>query len=212
MAVPAVQAFGAGYALGAYQAAKDLSKTGVEFKSENFYYANVFQPSEEVTTKATTMYSSGVEAIHAAAGGAGESVMKAAKDLTTGTTKKWVVGVDSDQKESSPTVITSALKGVGQAAYDALDALFTDKWATIGGKKEIKTVKDDAVGIPTDYSRFDSPETVKTAVEATIAKIKAGTLVIPSYDKADYVTYVNSNGLSLPLGLLDTAFTAPAAA
>ena len=45
-----------------------------------------------------------------------------------------VIGVDVDQSYTSDTVITSALKGIGEAAQQALTAAYGSDWANYGGK------------------------------------------------------------------------------
>ncbi len=150
IAVPAVQRFGIGWVAGAYQAASELEITSFEFKAEHYTYLGSFGPNDEFKTMAASWFSSGVEVIHAAAGGAGSSVMAAAED----TTGKWVVGVDSDQAKASDTVLSSATKGVGEAAYKALEAFYKDEFP--GGETWNLGVDDDSVSLPMTTSRFET--------------------------------------------------------
>lgn len=171
IAVPAVQRFGIGYVAGAYQAAKEMNKD-IVFTANHYTYLGTFGPSDEYKNEAATWYSSGVDVIHAAAGGAGSSVMAAAKDATD----KWVVGVDSDQSKQSDTVLTSAVKGVGQAAYDALEQYYANTFP--GGSTWNLGAKEKAVGLPMATSRFSV--FTQANYEAVLARLVAGTLVAPA--------------------------------
>ena len=61
-----------------------------------------------------------------------------------------VIGVDVDQSYTSDTVITSALKGIGAAAQQALTAAYGSDWANYGGKLTTLGAAEGAVGLPTD--------------------------------------------------------------
>lgn len=192
IAVPAVQRFGVGYVAGAYYAAEELGLTDFEFDVDYYTYLGSFGPSDEYKTLAATWYDNGIEVIHAAAGGAGFSVMAAAAERTD----KWVVGVDSDQADDSDTVITSALKGVGTAAYNALDEYFSDNWD--GGKSISLAASDDAVGLPMETSRF---ETFNDAAYDSIFGMLGTTVVVPA-DADALNTFVTDLGYTLPEGFV----------
>ncbi|CCV64428.1 predicted basic membrane lipoprotein [Alteracholeplasma palmae J233] len=149
IAVPAVRSFGVGFIAGAYYAAKEKALSDFSFKAENYDYLGTFNPSDAYKSKASSWYSGGVEVIHAAAGGAGSSVMSAAKEAS-----KWVIGVDSDQADDSDSVLTSALKKVGEAAIKALGAFYKDEFP--GGMTWRLDVHDKAVGLPMETSRFEN--------------------------------------------------------
>lgn len=193
IAVPAVQRFGVGYVAGAYYAAEELELDNFAFAADYYTYLGSFGPSDEFKTLAATWYDSGVEVIHAAAGGAGFSVMNAAAERTN----KWVVGVDSDQADDSDTILTSALKGVGTAAYNALDEYFSDEWE---GKRSISlAAADDAVGLPMDTSRFTTFD--DAAYEAIFGKL--GSDVVVPNDATSLATFITDLGYTLPVGLTD---------
>jgi basic membrane protein A len=141
MAVPAVIRFGYGFVEGANYAAAEL---GVDVVVD-YHYTGTFGPSDEVQTKASDWFNNGVEVIFAAAGGAGNSVMKAAEQ-----TGGKVIGVDVNQMPESDTVITSAMKGLGASVEQAL----TDTWA--GGQSIVKDASNNGVALPTDFSRFSN--------------------------------------------------------
>jgi|SRR5690554_214204 len=182
IAVPAVQRFGIGYVAGAYQAAKDMN-IDITFSANHYTYLGTFGPSDEYKNQAASWYNSGVEVIHAAAGGAGSSVMAAAAEATN----KWVVGVDSDQADQSSTVLTSAVKGVGQAAFDALEAYYNDNFP--GGETWNLGAKEKAVGLPMETSRFKTFG--QEDYDAIFAKLVDGTIEVPTTAN-ELKTYLNS--------------------
>lgn len=176
IAVPAVQRFGIGFVAGAYQAADELELNDFEFKTSRFTYLNSFGPSDEFKTLAASWYEE-LEVIHVAAGGAGISVMAAAKDATN----KWVIGVDSDQAKDSETVISSAMKGVHEAAYQALEKYYDDEFP--GGETWNLGAKEGAVQLPKgDSFRF---RTFKEAdYDALFNKLVNNTYKVPATAEA----------------------------
>ena len=118
------QRFGIGWYAGAHYAANEDNIT-IQFNAAHYEYLGTFGPSDEYKAKVAGWYNSGVEIVHAAAGGAGFSVIAAAKEVEGG--NKWVVGVDKDQAADGEVVISSAIKGVGEAAYEALEQFYSEK-------------------------------------------------------------------------------------
>ncbi|ABX81009.1 BMP family lipoprotein [Acholeplasma laidlawii] len=196
IAVPAVQRFGIGWVAGAYQAAKDANDTEYAYNPTYYTYLGSFGPSDTTKTTASAWFSQGVEVIHAAAGGAGSSVMAAAQEGTTTANPKWVVGVDSDQSGNSPRVLTSAMKGVGQAAIQALEAFYDEDFP--GGETWNLDVNADAVGLPMANSRF---ATFTQANYTTIFNtLKAGTITVPT-TAAELEAFIIALGYDVPAGL-----------
>lgn len=148
MAVPAVIRFGYGFVQGAEFAAKELglAKNAVEIK---YNYLGGFGPSPDYQTKAAAWFSQGTEVIFAAAGGAGNSVMAAAEAAS-----KKVIGVDVDQSAESATVITSAMKMLGDSVYKALAEYYAGTFQ--GGKSITLDAKAGGIGLPKDFSKFKS--------------------------------------------------------
>ena len=143
MAVPAVIRFGYGFVAGADYAAQEM---GVKVEM-NYKYLGDFEQKPEHTVEANAWFASGTELIHAAAGGAGNMVMKAAEE-----SKKWMIGVDVDQKAESESVLTSAMKNLQKAVYDAAKASYDGKFP--GGETWNLGVNEDGVQISSDFSRF----------------------------------------------------------
>ena len=158
--VPAVTKFGIGYIYGANYAAKEL---GVDVEVR-WNYAMTFEPTQEVQQLASGWYSSGTEAIFVAAGGAGSSVFKAAEDAEAVS-----YGVDSDQRDDSETVVASAVKQLQTSVYDAVKAHFDGTFP--GGETQVYNISKDAVGLATDFSRFNNFD--KAQYDAIYADLKA---------------------------------------
>ena len=144
MAEPSVIRFGYGFVQGADYAAKEL---GVKNIKIDYTYIGGYEPTPEVQTKASSWFIKGVQVIFAPAGGAGNSVMSAAEQ-----NKGYVVGVDVDQSIESPTVITSAMKMIGESVYNAIDEFYKDNFP--GGKIAVLDAKVHGIGLPMETSKF----------------------------------------------------------
>lgn len=145
MAVPAVKKFGYGFVAGADKAAAEL---GIEDEiTIRYTYLDSFNATPEINAKASSWYKEGTELIFAAAGGAGNSVMKAAE--TAGTV---VVGVDVDQSSESETVISSAMKNLKKSVYDALTSIYNDTFE--GGKTLVLDSTNEGVQLPMESSKW----------------------------------------------------------
>ena len=144
MAEPSVIRFGYGFVQGADYAAKEL---GVKNIKIDYTYIGGYGPTPEVQTKASSWFIKGVQVIFAPAGGAGNSVMSAAEQ-----NKGYVVGVDVDQSVESPTVITSAMKMIGESVYNAIDEFYKGNFP--GGNSVILDAKVHGIGLPMETSKF----------------------------------------------------------
>ena len=144
MAEPSVIRFGYGFVQGADYAAKEL---GVKNIKIDYTYIGGYEPTPEVQTKASSWFIKGVQVIFAPAGGAGNSVMSAAEQ-----NKGYVVGVDVDQSVESPTVITSAMKMIGESVYNAIDEFYKDNFP--GGKIAVLDAEVHGIGLPMETSKF----------------------------------------------------------
>ena len=144
MAEPSVIRFGYGFVQGADYAAKEL---GVKNIKIDYTYIGGYEPTPEVQTKASSWFIKGAQVIFAPAGGAGNSVMSAAEQ-----NKGYVVGVDVDQSVESPTVITSAMKMIGESVYNAIDEFYKDNFP--GGKIAVLDAKVHGIGLPMETSKF----------------------------------------------------------
>ncbi len=180
---PACCRYGYGFVQGAdaAAAAKDIQ---VEI-NYSWQYGASFSASPELQTMASGWYTNGTEVIFACGGTMFESIAAAAS-----ANEAAVIGVDVDQSYQSDTVITSALKGVGEAASWAVGKAYDGSWADIGGVATALGAKDDAVGLPVDTWSLTgwTVEEYQTLFQSIVD----GTLTIDSdyanLDSTDHVT------------------------
>ena len=139
---PACQRFGYGFVQGAEAAA---AAKGVKVEvNYSWLYGSTFTASPELQTMATGWYQNGTEVIFACGGSMFQSVASAAS-----AEDGKVIGVDVDQSGDSPAVITSAMKGLADAAQWAIDICNAGKWDEIGGTSTALGAADNAVCLPT---------------------------------------------------------------
>ena len=139
---PACCRYGYGFVQGADAAAKELNEK-VEM-NYSWQYGASFSASPELQTMAAGWYQAGTEVIFACGGSMFASVAAAA-----GAEEGKVVGVDVDQSGESPTVITSAMKGLADSAQWALGKFYAGEFASIGGVQTSLGANENAVGLPT---------------------------------------------------------------
>ncbi len=204
MAVPAVQAFGYGYLMGAEDAAKEMGLADGAITAL-YHYTGDFAETDSNKATAKAMYQEGVDVIFACGGSVGKSVMSAAAESDAK-----VIGVDVDQRYDSETVMTSAAKGLATSVVDVLTSIYkTDSFATFGGKTTIFNAANDGVGLPTAvigddkadaFDRFTSFD--KAQYDDLYAKMKAGDITaireIPVKDPTGNAT---AEELTTALGL-----------
>ena len=167
---PACQRYGYGFLMGAEAAAAELD-IQVEM-NYSWAYGSTFSASPELQAMATGWYSNGTEVIFACGGTMFQSVAAAAS-----AEDGCVVGVDVDQSFDSATVITSAVKGLADAATWAVAKHYDGQWDSIGGKVTALGAADNAVGLPT--ATWSLTEWTVADYEALFAKIASGEVVVP---------------------------------
>ena len=139
---PACQRYGYGFAQGANAAA---AEKGIKIEMNySWLYGSSFSASPELQTMATGWYANGTEVIFACGGSMFQSVASAAS-----AEDGKVVGVDVDQSGDSPAVITSAMKGLSDAAVWAITKHYEGKWSEIGNNLSTLGAADNAVCLPT---------------------------------------------------------------
>ena len=148
MAVPAVVRFGYGFVQGAELAAKELGLSAGSI-TINYHYTGNFAASPEAQALAASWYNSGVDVIFACGGAVGNSVMAAAEQAG-----KKVIGVDVDQSGESPTVITSAMKGLRPSVYDCIKNFYEGFFP--GGQTLVFQAANEGVGLPMGSSKFQT--------------------------------------------------------
>lgn len=171
MALPAVINYGYGYLQGANDAAKELNVK----VSAKYTYTGTFNESPEIKTKATGWYNGGTDVIFACGGQICNSIFAAAED-----TNKKSIGVDSDQKDDSKTVITSAMKGVKQTVLDEITNAFNNKFE---GGAHVLGAEGDYIGLSTDFSRLK--KFTKKDYEKVFKDVKDGKAKIITYSDVD---------------------------
>ena len=162
---PACQRFGYGFVQGAEAAA---AAKGVKVEvNYSWLYGSTFSASPELQTMATGWYANGTEVIFCCGGTMFQSVAAAAS-----AEDGLVVGVDVDQSFESPAVITSAVKGLADAAEWAVAKYYAGAWDEIGGVATSLGAAENAVGLPT--ASWSMTNWTLADHEALFAKIAAG--------------------------------------
>ena len=178
--------YGYGFVQGADAAAAEL---GVQVEMNySWLYGSSFQASNELQTMAAGWYTNGTEVIFACGGSMFQSIAAAASAEDAN-----VIGVDVDQSFESPTVITSAMKGIGEAAQQALKAAESeDSWnAFIGDGNTAITLgaAEGAVGLPT--ATWSLEGWTVADYEAMLADIVSGKVVVDNADVPEPASTAN---------------------
>lgn len=142
--------YGYGFVQGADYAAIEM---GVNVDI-NYCYTDTFNESPKVQELAASWYQGGTEIIFACGGSMGRSVMAAAEAADAK-----VIGVDVDQSQESPTVVTSAMKMLSNAVYAGAKDYNNNSFK--GGEIMTMTAKNGGVGLPmqtSDFRKFTSAE------------------------------------------------------
>ncbi len=188
MAVPAVKRYGLGYVVGAGFAAEELGLT--EKIQMEYFHSDGFAATPDIQAKAAGWYAAGTEVMFACGGSIGLSAMAAA-EATEG---KKVIGVDVNQKGDSPTVITSAMKGLGASVKFALGKYYDGEWDEIGGTSVSLGIDQGGVGLPDDFERFDNFTQAK--YDDIVAKLIDETVTVEvvsnQTEVEDYISYVET--------------------
>lgn len=171
IAVPAVIRYGFGYIQGINAAAEEL---GVDV-SVKYFYGGQFSGDEKITARMEGWYADGTEIVFACGGGIYTSAVEAA-----GQYDGKVIGVDVDQKPViGDCCVTSAMKGLHAAVYDALDAYFTGNWSSLSGKSEqLGLTQGDYIGLPTDDASWGFTTFTKDEYNTVLEGIKNGSIAV----------------------------------
>ena len=149
MAVPAVIRYGYGFVQGADAAAKELGVSDVNIK---YWYSGSFVANDEIKSKMDGWYSEGTEVVFACGGGICNSCVSAAQAAGGK-----MIGVDVDQSNLDPCVITSAMKALANSVNVALTDCKDNSWKwseTYAGKETKLGAAEDCVGLPMETSTF----------------------------------------------------------
>ncbi len=184
---PACQRFGYGYIQGANDAAKELNiKVDMKY---SWLHGSTFSASPELQTMVEGWYSTGTEVIFACGGSMCTSVFSAAS-----ANNAKVIGVDVDQAAESPTVITSAMKGLREGTAYALEQFYAGKWADVADKCVNLGAKDNAVGLPTEEASWGFEKFTVEEYNELLKKLQDGTVKVDAnVEGAETKTYSNVN-------------------
>jgi basic membrane protein A len=171
IAVPAVIRYGFGYIQGINAAAEEL---GVDV-SVKYFYGGQFYGDENITARMEGWYSDGTQIVFACGGGIYTSAVEAANNHDGK-----VIGVDVDQKSViGDCCVTSAMKGLHAAVYDALDAYFSGNWSSLSGKSEqLGLTQGDYIGLPTDEGSWGFTTFTQDEYNTVLDGIKDGSISI----------------------------------
>ncbi len=170
-----IQKFEAGFIAGVKEVAPDMDVV-VE-------YIGDFVSTEVAASYASRMYDDGVYAIYHAAGGAGNGLLKEAKDRRASGENVWAIGVDKDQYEEGiygdngeSAVLTSMIKRVDVASYNV--SALTKEGKFPGGETLVFTLENDGVGIPEENPNLS--DEIVALVDEYKVKLKNGDIVAPA--------------------------------
>lgn len=171
IAVPAVIRYGFGYIQGINAAAEEM---GVDV-SVKYFYGGKFNGDENITARMEGWYADGTEIVFACGGGIYTSAVEAANNHDGK-----VIGVDVDQKPIiGDCCVTSAMKGLHAAVYDALDKYFNGEWDALGGKSEqLGLTQGDYIGLPTDDASWGFTTFTKDEYNTVLEGIKDGSIAV----------------------------------
>ena len=167
MDIPPVERFQAGFYAGVKSVNPDCTVLSV--------VTGTFTDQAKGKESALAMIEQGADIIFQIAGLTGLGALNAADEAGIAG-----IGVDVDQYAVAPdAIITSAVKGITQAAYLTIKDVVDGKF--VGGDNKVFGINEGATGIA-PYHNWNNviPGEVKDAVDKAIADLKAGTVVAPA--------------------------------
>ena len=171
MAVPAVVRYGYGFVQGAEQAAKDTGASDVHIK---YWYSGSFVATDDIKAKMDSWYSEGTEVVFACGGSICNSCLAAAQ-----ANNGKMIGVDVDQSNLDPCVITSAMKALSNSVIVTLTDAKANDWKfsdTYAGKETTLGASEDCVGLPMESSKFTT--FAQDQYDKLFASLVDGSLVV----------------------------------
>ena len=187
MDIPLIHKFHGGFFAGALYANPELRSADMLLGQYVGKSPDAFNDPKTAESIAVNMYRQGATIVYHAAGGSGDGLFKAAKDMN-----KLAIGVDSDQgliyasKESAQErktaeyILTSMLKRVDNSVYLTGKEMI-DSGMVTGGYRTFGLV-DDGVGYAVNDFNKAKLANVINQVEDAKKKIIAGDIVVPDDD------------------------------
>jgi basic membrane protein A len=171
MDVPLIRRFACGYVEGARAVNSDIEV----FQNMTGTTGAAWNDPVRGGELAKSQIVQGADVIYQAAGATGIGVLQAAADAG-----KFGIGVDSNQNHLHPgRVLTSMLKRVDNAVYDAFQDLRNDQWTT---GVEVLGLAEDGVGWALDDNNKSLiTDEMKAGVEEATRKIIAGEIKVHDY-------------------------------
>ncbi len=179
MDIPLIRKFACGYEQGVHYVDPDMevyqNMTGTTPAAWN-------DPSRGGEL-ARSQFDRGADVVYAAAGGTGTGVYQAAAD-----SGNLAIGVDSNQNYLHPgTMLTSMLKRVDVAAYDAFSGAMNDTWQP--GIKVLGLAEDGVGWALDEHNESLITQEMKDAVEQASAAIIAGNISVVDYTSNNDCSY-----------------------
>jgi basic membrane protein A len=175
MGVPLIQKFACGYV----QGVKATNPEAEVFQAMTGDTGAAWNDPVRGGEIARGQIDQGADVVYHAAGGTGVGVLQAAADAGV-----LGIGVDSNQNHLHPgQVLTSMLKRVDNAVYDALMDVKNGEWTT---GVVVMGVAEDGVGYAVDENNAALiTDEMAAAVEEAKAKIIAGEIMVHDYTSDD---------------------------
>jgi basic membrane protein A len=141
-----IKKFEAGFTAGAQHVNPDAT-VEVQYITQPPDFSGFNDPAKGKAI-ATSMYDSGIDVIYAAAGGSGDGLFEAALESGKEPGEIYAIGVDSDQHEQvapelQPYILTSALKRVDVATYEAITDMLNGE---LTGEVKLYDASNNGVG------------------------------------------------------------------
>lgn len=165
--------YGFGYLQGINDAAEEMELADV---TVNYWYADTYQPNQEIFDRAAQWYSQGTEIIFACGGLLYESVLEAA-----GMENGLLIGVDVDQSELSERFVTSAMKELANAVVISLDDYYASggRWSgEFAGQVALYGAQDDCIGIPVMGTEWRFKQVTRDDYYKIYRRIKFGDISV----------------------------------
>ncbi len=169
MDIPLIHRFQAGYEAGAEHAREDVTV----FVSYAGVTGEAFANPSKGKELALAQYESGADVIFHAAGATGLGVFEAARQ-----TRRFAIGVDSDQYEEAPgRILSSMVKRVDVAVFETIKAELAGRFS--GGVRELGLAERGVDYVYDDHNRELIDDDVHAQVEAYRDDIVSGRVTVP---------------------------------
>ena len=179
MDIPLIRRFACGYE----QGVKHINADAEIFQNMTGSTPAAWNDPGKGAELAKSQFDRGADVIYAAAGGTGVGVYQAAKD-----DGKLAIGVDSNQNHIHPgTMLTSMVKGVDRAVYNAFKAGAENRWES---GVQVLGLAEDGVGWALDeHNSSLVSEEMKAKIESLQEQIIAGSINVHDYMADNTCTY-----------------------